>query len=163
MTRVNTLPSEGDKNEWLWEKTGCKLRPAKTVDCHQIRGFQDERHKKLNTGSVWFFLKVREVGTQETIGRQMSTTPLRSRESPRRRTQDCFRHRDSNAAAEQPDQGKVIAVGAGRVLKDGTVRSLDVKVGERVLFGKHAGQAVKVHDEEVFVMREEEILAVLEN
>ena len=68
-----------------------------------------------------------------------------------------------DTAAEKPDQGKVIAVGTGRVLNDGKVRSLDVKVGERVLFGKYAGQAVKVHDEELVVMPEEDILAVLED
>lgn len=66
-------------------------------------------------------------------------------------------------AAEKPDQGKVIAVGTGRVLEDGTVKSLDVRVGDRVYFGKYAGQAVKVHDEELLVMREEDILAVVED
>jgi len=66
-------------------------------------------------------------------------------------------------AAEKPDQGEVIAVGTGRVLVDGTLLSLAVKIGDRVLFGKHAGQAVKFHGEELFVMREEDIMAVLEN
>ena len=67
-----------------------------------------------------------------------------------------------DTAAEKPDQGEVIAVGGGRILADGKVQSLDVKVGDRVLFGKYAGQAVKVHDEELLMLREEDILAVLE-
>lgn len=68
-----------------------------------------------------------------------------------------------DTAAEKPEQGKVIAVGTGKVQEDGKVRGLDVKVGEAVLFGKYAGQAVKVHDEELLVMREEDILAILED
>lgn len=64
-------------------------------------------------------------------------------------------------AAEKPDQGEVIAVGNGKVLEDGKVRPLDVKVGDRVLFGKYSGQAVKVEGEEYLVMREEDIMGVL--
>lgn len=66
-----------------------------------------------------------------------------------------------NAAAEKPDQGEVIAVGNGKVLTGGNVRPLDVKVGERVLFGKHAGQVVKVDGQELLVMKEEDIMAVV--
>ena len=64
-------------------------------------------------------------------------------------------------AAEKPDQGEVIAVGNGKVGDDGKVRPLDVKVGDRVLFGKYSGQAVKVEGEELLVMREEDIMGVL--
>lgn len=67
-----------------------------------------------------------------------------------------------DTAAEKPDQGEIIAVGTGRVLEDGTLQKLDVKVGDRVLFGKYAGQAVKVQGEELLMMREEDILAVVE-
>ncbi len=67
-----------------------------------------------------------------------------------------------DSATEKPDQGKVIAVGTGRILEDGKVQSLDIKVGETVLFGKYSGQSVKVNDEEFVVMREDDILAVLE-
>jgi len=67
-----------------------------------------------------------------------------------------------DAAAEKPDQGQVLAVGNGKVLEDGKVRPLEVKVGDRVLFGKYSGQAVKVDGDEVLVMREEDILAVVE-
>ena len=65
-------------------------------------------------------------------------------------------------AAEKPDQGVVKAVGNGKVGDDGKVRPLDVKVGDKVLFGKYAGQTVKVDGEEVLVIREEEILAVVQ-
>jgi chaperonin GroES len=66
------------------------------------------------------------------------------------------------AAAEKPDQGEVLAVGNGKILEDGKVRALDVKVGDRVLFGKYAGQAVKVEGEELLVMREEDIMAIVQ-
>lgn len=66
------------------------------------------------------------------------------------------------AAAEKPDQGKVLAVGNGKILEDGKVRALDVKVGDTVLFGKYSGQTVKVQGEEVLVMREEDIMAIVE-
>ena len=67
-----------------------------------------------------------------------------------------------DAAAEKPDQGQVIAVGKGKILENGEVRALDVKVGDRVLFGKYSGQTVKVDGEELLVMREEDIMGVLE-
>ena len=67
-----------------------------------------------------------------------------------------------DAAAEKPDQGKVLAVGNGKILEDGKVRALDVKVGDTVLFGKYSGQTVKVQGEEVLVMREEDIMAIVQ-
>ena len=67
-----------------------------------------------------------------------------------------------DTAAEKPDQGEVLAVGTGKVLEDGSVRKLEVKVGDRVLFGKYSGQTVKVEGQEVLVMREEDIMGVLE-
>jgi len=66
------------------------------------------------------------------------------------------------AAAEKPDQGEVLAVGNGKILDDGKVRPLDVKVGDRVLFGKYSGQAVKVDGVEFLVMREEDIMAIVQ-
>lgn len=62
---------------------------------------------------------------------------------------------------EKPAQGKVVAVGTGYRLQDGTVRNLDVKVGDVVLFGKYSGTPVKVEGKEVLVMKEDEILGVL--
>ena len=66
-----------------------------------------------------------------------------------------------DAAAEKPDQGEILAVGNGKVSDDGKVRALEVKVGDRVLFGKYSGQSVKVDGQELLVMREEDIMAVL--
>ncbi len=67
-----------------------------------------------------------------------------------------------DAAAEKPDQGEVLAVGNGKVLEDGKVLPLDVKVGDFVLFGKYSGQAVKVDGEELLVMRESDVMAIIE-
>lgn len=67
-----------------------------------------------------------------------------------------------NTAAEKPEQGEVIAVGSGRLLQDGSVRPLQVQPGERILFGKYAGQTVKIDGEEFLVMREEDVLGVIE-
>lgn len=64
-------------------------------------------------------------------------------------------------AAEKPDQGEVLAVGPGRRDESGKIIAMDVKVGDRVLFGKYSGQAVKVNGEEFLVMREEDIMGVL--
>ena len=65
------------------------------------------------------------------------------------------------SAAEKPSQGVVLAVGAGKALDNGTVRALEVKVGDKVLFGKYAGNEVKVDGEDLIVMREEDIMGVL--
>ena len=65
-------------------------------------------------------------------------------------------------AAEKPDQGVVKAVGNGKVGDDGKVRPLDVKVGDKVLFGKYSGQTFKVGDDELLVMREDDVMAVVE-
>lgn len=67
-----------------------------------------------------------------------------------------------DSAAEKPDQGEVIAVGPGKRDDNGKAIALDVKVGDRVLFGKYAGQAVKVNGDEVLVLREDDILGVVE-
>ena len=66
-----------------------------------------------------------------------------------------------DAAAEKPDQGEILAVGNGKVQDNGTVRALEVQVGDCVLFGKYSGQSVKVDGQELLVMREEDIMAVL--
>ena len=67
-----------------------------------------------------------------------------------------------DAAAEKPDQGEILAVGKGKILENGDVRVMDVKVGDRVLFGKYSGQTVKIDGEELLVMREEDIMGVVE-
>ena len=65
-------------------------------------------------------------------------------------------------AAEKPDQGEVLAVGKGKIQDDGKQRPLDVKVGERILFGKYAGTTVKVDGEELLVMREDDVMGVVQ-
>jgi chaperonin GroES len=67
-----------------------------------------------------------------------------------------------DTAKEKPQQGKVIAVGKGRVEKDGKVTPLDVKAGDTVLFGKYAGQEIKLDGTEYLIIREEEVLGVIE-
>jgi chaperonin GroES len=67
-----------------------------------------------------------------------------------------------DSATEKPIQGEVLAVGKGKILDSGEVRPLDVKVGDRVLFGKYSGTEVKVSGEEVVVMREDDIMGVIE-
>ena len=67
-----------------------------------------------------------------------------------------------DTAKEKPIEGKVIAAGNGKILEDGAVRPLDVKVGDKVLFGKYSGTEVKLDGEEHLIMREDEILAVVE-
>jgi len=66
-----------------------------------------------------------------------------------------------DSAAEKPIRGEVVAVGNGKVLENGQVRMLDLKVGEKVLFGKYSGTEVKVDGVEYLVMREDDIMAVL--
>src|SRR4026208_574198 len=67
-----------------------------------------------------------------------------------------------DTAKEKPQQGKVIAVGKGRIEKDGRVTPLDVKADDTVLFGKYAGQEIKVDGNEYLIIREEEVLGVIE-
>ena len=67
-----------------------------------------------------------------------------------------------DTAAEKPVQGKVVAVGKGKILDDGQVRPLDVKIGDKILFGKYSGSEVKIDDKEYLIMREEDVLAILE-
>ena len=67
-----------------------------------------------------------------------------------------------DTAAEKPDQGEVMAVGKGRILDDGKVRPLDIKVGDKILFGKYSGQTVRIKGDELLVMREEDIMGVVE-
>lgn len=67
-----------------------------------------------------------------------------------------------DSAKEKPAQGEIIAAGNGKILENGDVRPLDVKVGDKVLFGKYAGTEVKVDREELLVMREDDIVGVID-
>ena len=67
-----------------------------------------------------------------------------------------------DTAKEKPQEAKVIAVGTGRLLDDGTVKPLEVKNGDRVLYGKYSGTEVSVEGDEVLILREEDVLAVIQ-
>jgi len=67
-----------------------------------------------------------------------------------------------DTAKEKPQQGKVVAVGSGKIKDDGTRIALDVQEGNTILFGKYSGQEIKLDGEEFLIMREEEVLAILE-
>ena len=67
-----------------------------------------------------------------------------------------------DTAKEKPIQGEVVAVGKGKILENGEVRPLDVKAGDKVLFGKYSGTEVRLGDEELLVMREEDIMGIIQ-
>lgn len=67
-----------------------------------------------------------------------------------------------DSAAEKPIRGEVVAVGNGKIMENGEVRALDLKVGDKVLFGKYSGTEVKVDGDDLLVMREEDVMAVIE-
>jgi chaperonin GroES len=67
-----------------------------------------------------------------------------------------------DTAAEKPIRGKIVAVGKGKILENGQVRPLDLKVGDKILFGKYGGTEVKVDGDELLVMREDDVMAVIE-
>lgn len=67
-----------------------------------------------------------------------------------------------DSATEKPSRGEVLAVGNGKIMDNGEIRGLDVKVGDTVLFGKYSGNDVKVGEDEVVIMREDDVMAVVE-
>lgn len=67
-----------------------------------------------------------------------------------------------DSAKEKPQQGRVVAVGKGRVREDGTIQPLDLKAGDRILFGKYSGTEIKIDGNELLIMREEDVLGVME-
>lgn len=67
-----------------------------------------------------------------------------------------------DAAAEKPQQGEVLAVGTGRVTDQGVVVPLEVKIGDRVLFGKYAGQSVKINNQDLLVLKEDDVMAIVQ-
>jgi len=66
-----------------------------------------------------------------------------------------------DAATEKPERGEILAVGSGKILDNGDTRALEVKVGDKVIFGKYAGTAIKIDGEELLIMREDDIVAVM--
>ena len=96
----------------------------------------------------------------------MKIRPLQDRVIVRRLEQDDEKTKGGiiipDTAKEKPQQGKIVAVGKGKVNDDGKVNPLDVKVGDKILFGKYAGSEIKLDGEEHLIMREEDILGVVE-
>jgi len=68
-----------------------------------------------------------------------------------------------DTAKEKPQEGKVIAVGSGRLLDDGTVKKLEVRAGDRVLYGKYAGTEVRLREEDYLILREDDVLAIVQS
>ena len=68
-----------------------------------------------------------------------------------------------DSAKEKPQQGTVVAVGKGRIAKDGKVIPLDVKAGDQILFGKYSGQEIRLDGKDLFIMKEDDVLAVIDN
>jgi len=68
-----------------------------------------------------------------------------------------------DSAAEKPSQGEVLAIGTGKLLDNGEVRAMDVKVGDKVIFGQYGGSTVKIDEEELLILTESEIFGVLES
>jgi len=95
----------------------------------------------------------------------MNIRPLHDRVLVKRRAEDTTSAGGiviPDSAAEKPIRGKIVAVGNGKVLVNGSVRKLDLKKGDQVLFGKYSGTEVKVDGDDLLVMREEDIMAVFE-
>ncbi len=67
-----------------------------------------------------------------------------------------------DSATEKPSKGEIVAIGNGKILENGEVRGLDVKIGDQVLFGKYSGTEIKVDAEELLVMKEEDIMAIID-
>jgi len=96
----------------------------------------------------------------------MNIRPLHDRVLVKRRAEDATSAGGiviPDSAAEKPSRGNIVAVGNGKVLVDGSVRKLDLKKGDQVLFGKYSGTEVKVDGDDLLVMREEDIMAVFED
>jgi len=107
----------------------------------------------------------KHLSTSEISGVAMKLRPLHDRVVVKRlenETKTASGIVIPDNAAEKPDQGEVLAVGPGRLDEDGDRIKMDVKVGDRVLFGKYSGQTVKVDGEELLVMKEEDLFAVVE-
>ena len=68
-----------------------------------------------------------------------------------------------DSAREKPQEGKVVAVGTGRLLDDGAIKPLEIKTGDRVLYGKYSGTEVSIEGEELLILREEDVLAVVQS
>jgi chaperonin GroES len=100
-----------------------------------------------------------------SLGEKMELKPVRDRIVVRRlapETKTKFGLVIPDSVAEKPNQGEVLATGSGRLTDDGNIIPMEVKVGDRVLFGQGAGQTIKVNQEELHVLKEDEVMAIIE-
>jgi chaperonin GroES len=107
----------------------------------------------------------RDIQSTSTLEVPMKIRPLHDRVVVRRMAEERTTAGGiviPDSAAEKPIQGEVVAVGNGKILDNGDTRPMAVKVGDRVLFGKYSGTEVKLDGEELLVMREEDIMGVVE-
>ena len=119
---------------------------------YEAQNFQNRNRLKLNHGPAWITVPLeRGAQTDRVIDK-------RNEEEPK--SADSIVSPDT--AAEKPDQGEIVAVGKGKKDDQGKLIPIDVKVGDRILFGKYSGQTVKVKGDELLVMREEDIMGVIE-
>ena len=101
-------------------------------------------------------------GPEEILNDHSSAARPHSRQTPCGARPDRRRPLHPDSAKEKPVEAEVIAVGNGKILEDGAVRQLAVKKGDKILFSKYSGSEVKLDEEEHLIMREEDILAVIE-
>jgi len=119
----------------------------------------DVRRTGLIRSAGFHFLMIKTSGDRVMKIRPLYDRIIVKRIEQERKTASGIVIPDS--AAEKPEQGEVVAVGQGKRNADGSIRALELKAGDHVLFGKYAGQTVKVDGEELLVMREEDVFAVL--
>jgi len=126
------------------------------------------RAKTLKEKTVWEKQEVKEATTQQNIqGKEevsMQITPLGDRIlvkplEAEEKTKGGIILPDT--AKEKPQEGRVVAVGKGKVLDDGKVQPLEIKPGDKILYGKYSGTEIKLDDEEHLIIREEDVLAII--
>ena len=163
---LGELISKGDLHKVFPFQPGAAVLPPDSLDETEV----EEASPRPLTGSKYVELVKASMYSREATSREvpqrggMKIRPLHDRIVVKRleeQRQNATGIVIPDTAAEKPDQGEVKAIGKGKVLEDGKIRALDLKVGDRVLFGKYSGQTVKVEGEELLVMREEDIMGVI--
>ena len=135
-----------------------ETRALNALECSEVTA---NEHTTTWVGNDSVNLSVPEFAVIAGVHGTIAEHPIVKRVEAERTTASGIVIPDS--AGEKPDQGEVVAVGNGKIQDNGEVRPMAVKAGDRVLFGKYAGQAVKVDGDELLVMREEDIMGVVES
>jgi chaperonin GroES len=133
-------------NGWLSSDSQFSIEPLHSFKSAQLLALTEEECQKALVGSM----KIRPLHDRVIVRRmEEERTSAGGIVIP-------------DAAAEKPIKGEVIAVGNGKILENGEIRALDIKAGDKVLFGKYSGTEVKVDGEELLVMKEDDVMAVIE-